>query len=183
MMQWLAVPLGLQALAMLVDELHFHRQRGLPRWERIGHPLDTLSVLACYALALSASPTQGHLIAYALVAAGSCLLVTKDELVHAERCKPMEQWLHALLFMLHPIVLGSAAFLWVRQERTLLWLSASLTAAFGAYQALYWNVPWTKRLRPRSTMPFTTSSVNAGTPPTTTPSPCYVPNRGSETRG
>ena len=65
MLKWLSVPLALQALAMLVDELHFHRQRGLPRWERLGHPLDTLSVLACYALTLVAAPSDENLALYA----------------------------------------------------------------------------------------------------------------------
>ena len=159
-MIWAALPLGLQALCMLVDELHFHRARGLPRWERIGHPLDTLSVLACSAW-LYARPRTDNLGWYVAAALLSCLLVTKDEFVHAERCQPLEQWLHSLLFILHPIVLGVGALLWLGQERTLLWISASLTAAFGSYQALYWNVPWTKLFRSPSTMPSTTSLVSA----------------------
>lgn len=168
---------------MLVDELYFHRRRGLPRWERIGHPLDTLSVLACYGLALSSTPSDDTLLAYAVLAGLSCLLVTKDELVHAARCEPMEHWLHALLFVLHPIVLGVGALLWLSQERMLLWLSASLTAGFGAFQALYWNVPWKSLLRLRSTTPFTISSASAGTTPMTIRSRSYVPNPDSETRG
>ncbi|HEX2734393.1 MAG TPA: hypothetical protein VHM70_22440 [Polyangiaceae bacterium] len=183
MIRWAALPMGLQALAMLVDELHFHRQRGLPRWERIGHPLDTSSALICYGLTLSLAPTSGNLIWYVLAATFSCLLVTKDELVHARYCSPWEHWLHALLFVIHPIVLGVGALLWFEQERTLLWLSASLTAAFGSYQALYWNVPWTKPLPSRSTTTSTTNLVSVGTPPMTTPSPYCEPSRGSETHG
>jgi hypothetical protein len=182
-MIWAGLPLGLQAFCMLVDELHFHRARGLPRWERIGHPLDTLSVLACYGLALSLAPGIRNLGFYVALACLSCLLVTKDELVHAQRCQPLEQWLHALLFILHPIVLGVGALLWFSQERTLLWLSASLTAAFGSYQTLYWNVPWRKLFRSPSTMPSTTSSASAGTPPMTTPSPSCAQNPASETPG
>ena len=41
----LALPLGLQALAMVFDEFYFHRKRGLPKWERLGHPIDTFFVL------------------------------------------------------------------------------------------------------------------------------------------
>lgn len=182
-MIWVTLPLGLQALCMLVDELHFHRARGLPRWERIGHPLDTLSVLVCYGLALGLAPDMVNLGWYVAAACLSCLLVTKDELVHAQRCEPREQWLHALLFILHPIVLGVCALLWFAHERALLLLSAGLTAVFGSYQALYWNVPWTRLFRSPSTTPSMTSSVSAGTPRTTTPSPSYVQNRGSETRG
>src|SRR4051812_14938762 len=178
-MIWLGIPLGLQALCMLVDELHFHRARGLSRWERIGHPLDTLSVLACWALALSVPPGSANLRMYVALACVSCLLVTKDELIHAERCQPLEHWLHALLFILHPIVLSIGAWLWLSNGRALLWLSASVTAAFASYQALYWNVPWTRRACSLSTMPSTTNSVSAGTTPRTTPSPSCAQSRVS----
>jgi hypothetical protein len=180
---WLALPVVLQASAMLVDELYFHRQRGLPRWERIGHPIDTLSVLACYGLSLAMPPVQHNLALFAVLAVLSCLLVTKDEWIHTAHCKAAEQWLHSLLFVLHPIVLGVIALLWLRQERTLLWLAAGTTAAFGSYQALYWNLPWEKLLRSRSTTPSTTSSASAGMLPTTTRSRSYAPNPGSETLG
>src|SRR5262245_66006812 len=43
----------LQMIFIAVDEIHFHRRRGLPRWERLGHPLDTLTVLACFVWLLS----------------------------------------------------------------------------------------------------------------------------------
>jgi hypothetical protein len=43
---FLFIPFALQMCCMAVDEVHFHRQRGLPRWERLGHPLDTLTVCA-----------------------------------------------------------------------------------------------------------------------------------------
>jgi hypothetical protein len=143
------IPFGLQAIVMLVDELHFHRLRGLPRWERIGHPLDTASVLACYALLLLTPPSAGMLALYVGLAAFSCLLVTKDELVHARYCSPSEHWLHALLFVLHPIVLGTMAALWFSGARTLIGVQTALTLAFGCYQFAYWNFPWLSRSRAR----------------------------------
>jgi hypothetical protein len=182
-MLWAALPLSVQAVAMLVDELHFHRRRGLPRWERIGHPIDTLSVLACYVLALNLEPTQAHAVWYLLAAGFSCLLITKDELIHAQRCEPLELWLHSLLFVLHPIVLALGGLLWLQQERAMLWLSAWLTAAFGVYQLLYWNVPWKRPFQSRSITPSTTSSASAGTLQTTTPSRSCAPSHGSETLG
>ncbi len=170
---------------MLIDELYFHRRRGLPRWERVGHPLDTLSVLGCYLFALATAPSPAALAVFVALAAFSCLLVTKDEWVHAEHCAPAEQWLHSVLFVLHPIVLGVAALLWQRQDRVLLWLSATLTLGFGLHQALYWNVPWKKLFRRSSPLitTFTSSSVSAGTAPTMIQSRSYGPNPASETRG
>src|SRR5215510_9016243 len=109
----LLVPLGLQGLAMAVDEAWFHRRRGLPRWERIGHPLDTLTIAACLAWLLA----TGSLAGYVALAIASTLFVTKDEPVHARLCTGGEQWLHAVLFALHPIALAAYAVLW-RAGRT-----------------------------------------------------------------
>jgi hypothetical protein len=141
----LAIPLLVQGGAMLFDEVYFHRRRGLPRWERIGHPIDTASVLACYGFAWSVGPSRTALGIYVLLAAFSCVLVTKDEGVHAQRCSAGEQWLHSMLFVLHPIVLGAAALLWLNGERALLAVQAGLTLLFGIYQTLYWNTSWIPR--------------------------------------
>jgi len=143
----LCLPLLVQATLMFVDEIHFHRLRGLPRWERIGHPLDTLSVLLCYGVAVTQPPGKAALAWYAILAVLSCLLITKDEFVHARRCLPAEQWLHALLFVIHPIVLGAAALLWFKAKTALLVGQAALTLVFGGYQLLYWNLPWTRARR------------------------------------
>jgi hypothetical protein len=139
--RWALLPLGLQALAMLVDELHFHRRRGLPRWERIGHPLDTLTLLACYAVAIGWSPTPTALATYAGLGVFSCLFVTKDEWVHARLATSGEHWLHALLFVAHPVVLAAIAWLWIDGEHAIIWTQAGLTLAFGMYQAIYWQLP------------------------------------------
>lgn len=141
--------IALQGLIMLVDELYFHRRRGLPRWERLGHPLDTASVVACSVTALALEPTRSALIGYAVLAAVSCLLVTKDEFVHAERCEPAEHWLHALLFVLHPLLLAGIALLWVEGARSLLLAQVIATGAFGVYQLVYWNVLASPARRPR----------------------------------
>lgn len=150
----LALPLGAQALAMLVDELHFHRRRRLPRWERIGHPLDTATVLACFAVAIALPPRAPAMYVYGALATFSCLFVTKDEAVHLKHCSAGEQWLHSVLFTLHPIVLASVALLWWRGLRAVLVVQAALTLAFGVYQIVYWNLPrrisWRRRTRSMS---------------------------------
>jgi hypothetical protein len=134
---------GAQAALMLVDEFHFHHQRRLPHWERIGHPLDTLSVLACYAMTIMLSPSDGAVVRYAALAVFSCLFVTKDEFIHARLCGPGEHWLHAALFVLHPVVLTMAALLWREGEhRALLTAQGTVTLVFGIYQTVYWNRPW-----------------------------------------
>ncbi|MBU6446621.1 MAG: hypothetical protein KGQ49_04415, partial [Verrucomicrobia bacterium] len=75
-------PFALQAICMLFDESYFHIRRGLPLWERIGHPIDTLSVLICMGFVLWVPFSKETLIVYILLAAFSSILVTKDEFVH-----------------------------------------------------------------------------------------------------
>ena len=100
---FLLLPFVLQTLCMAVDELHFHRQRGLPRWERLGHPLDTLTVVACYAWLFFTPPSTLSITVYAGLSVFSSLFITKDEWVHNRYCGPAECWLHTLLFILHPL--------------------------------------------------------------------------------
>jgi 2-polyprenyl-6-hydroxyphenyl methylase/3-demethylubiquinone-9 3-methyltransferase len=137
----LAIPLALQGLAMLVDEGWFHRRRGLPRWERIGHPLDTLTIALCLGWLVVVRPDlSSALPVYVGLAIFSTLFVTKDEPVHARLCGAGEQWLHAILFVLHPVVLAAFGLLWWTGHTTILAGQLALTLAFCGYQVIYWNV-------------------------------------------
>lgn len=139
----LLIPFVLQGAAMFVDELVFHRRRGLPRWERIGHPLDTATVVLCFAWLLLAKPSSSNAMIFVGLAAFSCLFITKDEPVHKVRCSATEQWLHSVLFVLHPIVLGAAGWAWwTQQHLTVLTVQLGLVLAFGLHQLIYWNGPW-----------------------------------------
>ena len=141
MLGLLLLPIALQGLAMLVDEFVFHRKRGLPRWERLGHPLDTLSALLCYCWLVAVPASRPHALAiYVALCAFSCLLITKDEFVHARLCEPLETWLHALLFVLHPIVFLAFGVLWHAGTFALVLKGAlGATSALLIYQVVYWN--------------------------------------------
>ena len=144
----LVLPALLQAGIMLVDELHFHRRRGLPRWERLGHPLDTLTTALCYAWLLAMPRAPWALAVYVGLAVQSSIFITKDEPVHARVCSPGEHWVHALLFVLHPIVLGSwAALWWTRSPLATVGLPVQLIATFAwmTYQLVYWSFLWKPR--------------------------------------
>ena len=135
------VAVGLQGLGMVVDDVWFHRRRRLPRWERIGHPLDTLTLVACLLwLIVSRPETPSALAVYAGLAVFSMLFVTKDEPVHARLCGGGEQWLHANLFVLHPIVLLASGLMWRSGQVGVLVVQLFVTVAFLAYQVVYWNV-------------------------------------------
>lgn len=155
----LAAPFCLQAAAMLADELFFHRRRGLPLWERWGHPLDTLTFLATLVLVAAVAPSFRALEIYAAAAVASCLSVTKDEFVHAGLCSAGEHWIHSVSFILHPLVLLANALLWgavhgvgspgsfpvlVTTTQAVFFIGVQIASAtlFMAYQTIYWNLMW-----------------------------------------
>jgi hypothetical protein len=153
----LLLPLAVQGLAIIVDEFHFHFARGLPRWERIGHPLDTFTVLAPLLWLIFAVPSERNLIVYIAAAAFSCFFVTKDEFVHAEVCPPAEHLNHAVLFIAHPLVFAALGLLWPLYHApggAVAWLEhfrglesalpaqAAVLALYMIYQAVYWNLIW-----------------------------------------
>ncbi len=135
-----AAPLaGLQAALMIVDERVFHRARTLGEWESWGHVADSAVFAAALAPAALLAPTRGAALLYAALAAASTVLVTKDEWIHARECGGTEQWLHALLFVLHPCVLLAVGALWARGEDGLLRAGLpAVVAAYSFYQWLYW---------------------------------------------
>jgi hypothetical protein len=138
----LLLPAFLQGLAMFVDEFVFHRKRGLPRWERLGHPLDTLTVAVCYGWLVAVPPNRPYALGiYVGLCAFSCLFITKDEIVHSKSCEPLETWLHAVLFVLHPIVFLAFGLIWRSQAAAwILWGALGFTLALFVYQFLYWNL-------------------------------------------
>ncbi|MBX3159304.1 MAG: bifunctional 2-polyprenyl-6-hydroxyphenol methylase/3-demethylubiquinol 3-O-methyltransferase UbiG [Deltaproteobacteria bacterium] len=126
---------------MLVDEIWFHRRRELPRWERIGHPLDTATIVACLAWLLATDPGDAWALpGYVGLAIFSTVFVTKDEWVHARLCTAGEQWLHAVLFTLHPIVLYAFAHAWWSGRGDLVAAQLAVASGFLVYQVVYWNL-------------------------------------------
>jgi len=154
------LPFLFQAIVIGIDEVYFHLRRGLPRWERIGHPLDTLTVLLCMGYVLFVPYSKVAIFPYLFLSTFSCLMVTKDEFVHKEHCPASEHWLHALLFLLHPITLIAAGLIWPVSQGASApeWLSSWLSqqemlslflkvqfgamASFMTYQIVYWNFVW-----------------------------------------
>ena len=148
------IPFILQAIVIVLDEYLFHLKRGLPKWERIGHPLDTLSVIACFIFVLFVPYGPGMIKYYVITAIFSCLLITKDEFVHKHHCPAAEQWLHAILFVNHSVLLaamglitpkihGHDVFAWLPSAEALvpfLGAQALFAGLFCLYQIVYWNL-------------------------------------------
>ena len=136
----LSVPFLFQGVAMFFDEIYFHRKRGLPLWERIGHPLDSLSVLLCYGFIYLKNPTTANIYIYIGLCAFSSLLITKDEFIHTEKCEARENWLHAFLFVLHPITFLCAGIIWKENlSQPFLLFQPVVIFAFMMYQIIYWS--------------------------------------------
>lgn len=154
---WITLPFIIQFLVIGFDEGYFHIRRGLPKWERIGHPIDTFSVLACILFVLLVPFSPLALKWFIGCAVASCLLVTKDEFVHKHHCPASENWLHSLLFINHPIVLTALGLIWYAgsENGSSYWLTSWLdhpeqlhlflvmqavsVLIFMLYQIVYWN--------------------------------------------
>jgi hypothetical protein len=158
MLALLLLPLLLQVVAMLFDEFYFHQRRGLGKWESRGHPIDTAFVLITYSYLLTSSFTLSHVKVFALLVLASSLIVTKDEWVHNAECPATESWLHAVLFVLHPMSFFCAAIGWALhsgamnpsvlmmtlEEVQLFWNAVIAQVIVGfvflVYQITYWNL-------------------------------------------
>lgn len=154
MLSWLIfIPFIVQGVIILLDEGIYHLKRDLPRWERIGHPIDTLSIMGCFAFVLLIPYDPDWIKFYVALGILSCLLVTKDEFVHQHYCPPGEHWLHAILFINHSILIIAIGLMWPKlsNQETMrwlpqrqflvpfLWAQASFATLFFFYQIIYWN--------------------------------------------
>jgi hypothetical protein len=133
---------------MAVDEIYFHRRRGLSTWEIWSHPIDTLAAFICVLFLLNATATVTKAWIFVGLAALSALLCTKDEFVHLENCERGEQWTHAVLFLLHPTVFfcGGLSWWW-GTDRAFLLVQAMLISLCLVFQIGYWGVPWLRERR------------------------------------
>ncbi|MFT6067990.1 MAG: hypothetical protein ACJAT2_002519 [Bacteriovoracaceae bacterium] len=169
----LIFPFILQAGATFFDEFYFHHKRGLPLWERLGHPLDTLTVLACFSFVLFFEPTKSNILIYIGLALFSCLFITKDEFIHHEKSLASEQWLHSVLFVIHPITLFVLSLYWFESVTTNLLFSGEhqlfqsiikgqfiITIIFLIYQILYWSIPWKKLFQAKHQSTTTTTTIS-----------------------
>jgi hypothetical protein len=139
----------LQALTMLVDEFYFHHKRGLGLWESLGHPLDTLTVIAAFSIILFFPATGFFKAVFIGLSIFSCIFVTKDEFVHQKLCSWQENMTHAILFMVHPVLFIGAFYLWSNstQQNFLFGMTFKdflkthlfVLSLFMLYQLLYWN--------------------------------------------
>jgi hypothetical protein len=147
------IPFILQMIVIFLDEALFHIKRDLPKWERIGHPLDTLTVIACFAFVFWVPFERSMIPWYIALALFSTFFVTKDEFVHKEHCPAAEQWLHSVLFVNHSVVLSVLGLIWPHLHEIQIFaflpplpqlhflIVSQLTGAtlFCLYQIVYWN--------------------------------------------
>ncbi|MFP5385267.1 MAG: hypothetical protein ACLGHN_04265 [Bacteriovoracia bacterium] len=141
-MSFLYAPFLLQGILMAIDE-QFHIKRGLGLWERLGHPLDTLSVLIPFSYVALNSYSDSRFIIFLIMATFSSLFITKDEVIHSEVCGRVECWLHSLLFLIHPLIFVSTAILWKNHPNdSFLIIQTVFVALFLIYQILKWSIPW-----------------------------------------
>tara|TARA_Y100000389_G_C17069494_1_gene321282 strand:- start:64 stop:501 length:438 start_codon:yes stop_codon:yes gene_type:complete len=124
----------LQGVLMFCDEF-IHHQRGLGLWERVGHPIDSFFFLLPFIYTQLFTNTNIFII----LCLFSSLLITKDEFVHSKECEAKEQWLHSVLFVLHPIALYGLWYAWVNNLNQIIQVQSVIIFIFILYQIIYWN--------------------------------------------
>ena len=105
--------------------------------------MDTLAFASCLIFLRLAAPTSANFWIYAGLATLSSLLISKDEWQHKELCDGLENWLHALLFTIHPVALIWAGWLWWSQSiyaAETLFAAMIMSLGFFFYQTIYWNL-------------------------------------------
>lgn len=141
----LILPFILQGILMGVDE-RLHMKRGLGLWERLGHPLDTLTVFVPMSYIAINDFTQSNQTVFIILAVFSCIFITKDEFVHAEECDKLENWIHSMLFVLHPIIFICAYIIWREYpDNTFLLIQPMVIGTFMSYQLIKWSIPWKQK--------------------------------------
>ena len=75
------IPIILQGISFFIDEFYFHHKRGLPKWEVIGHPLDTLTVMSVYAFAALTTYSTTNLYIFLALGIFSSLFITEHFLI------------------------------------------------------------------------------------------------------
>lgn len=139
----LILPFALQGIAIFFDEFYFHYKRGLGLWEVIGHPLDTFFVLLTYLYISYFEYNKENLLIFLILSFFSSLLITKDEFVHTKLCDAKENWLHAILFILHPICFTSAGYMWISETNlNFIRIQSLVVFIFMVYQIIYWGLKW-----------------------------------------
>ena len=103
-----AIYFGLYA----ADELVFHRKRGLHPTARWGHPTDLLLLAACAAYTLIVPYGDLTKIPFGILALFALISPLKDERLHAGKTDGSEQLVHAIRYMLQPLVIIMLGGLW-----------------------------------------------------------------------
>lgn len=146
-MTLLYVPFILVTLLMGYDEV-LHKRRGLGPWEKLGHPIDTLTVFAPLSFITINEYSYHRLIIFIILGAFSCLVVTKDEFIHTQECEAIENWVHSMLFILHPMIFAASAIIWkYHPEDDFLTVQAIGVGVFMIYQVIRWSFSWKERSR------------------------------------
>ena len=131
---------------------HLDRRRRLEGGEpnlgrRLGRNRRAQRRAAGFAWLCATRPDQPFALpVYIALGAFSCLFVTKDTPLHARVCNAGEMWLHAVLFVLHPLVFVASGFIWwFGLAPGLLAGQLVVMLVYASYQFFYWRWWWHRR--------------------------------------
>ncbi len=130
--------LGIQGMLLMYDDIVLHQRRGLPRWERIGHPIDTFF----FSLPIGLAAIKGFETSpgvYGGLSLLSCVVILKDEWVHVGRINALEATIHAALFVAHPVTLYMAWQLAKTGQTMGLLIAWMALVGVAVFQIIHWN--------------------------------------------
>jgi hypothetical protein len=146
-MNYLYLPFFCVTVLMGIDEV-FHNKRGLGLWESFGHPLDSFTVFVPMSYIAMNDYTEKGKVIFTILAIFSCIFITKDEWVHTKECSAMENWLHSVLFILHPLVFLCSGMLWrFYPDDEFLPYQAIAVGVFMLYQIFRWSLKWKPQMK------------------------------------
>lgn len=134
------------AVLYFLDEHYFHRKRGLSDNEVKSGMFDGILYVITVGLTIFTTYSKGLSYLYITLALLSCLSIVKHEYFYPETMDKKERITHALLYIIHPLILfafyqswqsslfDNELFYWMLQ---LAYFALAFKAA--AFYVIYWN--------------------------------------------
>lgn len=131
---------------LLYDEYVIHKERGLTKREITGGIIDGFLYIATIAVTIFTSYSEQLAFLYISLATLSCLSIVFHELYYPDKIRKTERIIHALLYIIHPLILFAFYESWksdMFQNNYTYWMLQLgyffLAFKTKTYFIIYWN--------------------------------------------
>lgn len=167
MVLFISLTTTLHALVFFYDEYILHKKRVLSQKEVNSGLIDGLLFLSTVAMTLFTTYTKQ--LGYLYIALGflSCLAILKHELFLPSDISPKERLVHAILYVLHPLILYAFYTSWKMNffaTNLTYWMLQLGYFALGfkaiSYHVIYWNYIYERNPKNRKKIVLKNESSN-----------------------